>query len=277
MSRQFSCAVKKLAITFKYFWVAVFAIVLSPILYFQGKRIRKSVPKLPEAKVPNGKVQQNTTRELNLLCLGESTMAGVGVDTHAEGFAGTLAAKLADLLDRSINWQVYAKSGFTAKLVQQEILPKIKDVPADLIVIGLGANDAFTLNSPCKWRRHIVQLIQTLRISFPNSPIFFTNMPPIQSFPAFTPPIRFVLGNLVELLGQTLAQEAAQHDLVFYNAEIITIVGWKKKWAVEGVATDFFSDGVHPSKLTYQVWAKDMAYFIVEKQVVPRENIQKAV
>jgi lysophospholipase L1-like esterase len=29
--------------------------------------------------------------------------------------------------------------------------------------------------------------------------------------------------------------------------------------------SDFFSDGIHPSKLTYQTWAKEMAIFLFEK------------
>ena len=29
---------------------------------------------------------------------------------------------------------------------------------------------------------------------------------------------------------------------------------------------DFFSDGVHPSELTYKIWAEDMSRFIIEEK-----------
>jgi len=248
----------------KYLLGSCIALPLLPLLYFQGKRIRANVPELPEAIEPQGVVANKGKTKLNLLCLGESTLAGVGVKYHKEGFVGTLARELTVLQDVEVHWCVYAKSGYTATRVTQKLLPKLREEKPDIIVIGLGGNDAFTLNRPWKWRQQMEQLIDALQAQFQEVPIFLTNVPPIKEFPAFTKPIKFVIGNLVEILGQELTKIAREKHLVYYNAEIITLKGWTQKWKVDGTADDFFSDGVHPSKLTYQVWAKDMAYFINE-------------
>ena len=89
-------------------------------------------------------------------------------------------------------------------------------------------------------------------------------MPPIKEFPAFTKIIKFVIGNLVEILGKRLYRKVKNNKNVHFNNEIISIKTWKEKYKIKGNSTTFFSDGVHPSKLTYQIWGKDMATFIMK-------------
>lgn len=246
----------------KYYLGALLMIPMLPLMYVQGKRIRSSVPKLPEAKNPEGKAGEQYKRKLRLLSIGESTIAGVGVDTHEEGFTGTLAKELSNLLQREIYWKVYARSGYTAKKLKEKIIPKIRETEIDAIVIGLGGNDAFTLNNPKTWKKHIRELIGSIRNKFGDVPVFFTNMPPIKSFPAFTPLIKLSIGNLVELLGKELEDLSQTEKNVFYSARKITLQDWIKRLNIEARPEDFFSDGVHPSKLTYQTWARDFAEFI---------------
>ncbi|MEL6135759.1 MAG: SGNH/GDSL hydrolase family protein, partial [Bacteroidota bacterium] len=152
-----------------------------------------------------------------LLTLGESTIAGVGVETHARGFTGTLAQALADHMGRDVKWHVYAKSGYTAQDVREKKLPVISEQHVDLIVIGLGANDAFALHHPKRWRRDVQKLIIDIRQKFPSAYIVFCNMPPIKDFPAFTPQMKFVIGNLVEILGAELMDLVKDMDQVYYE------------------------------------------------------------
>jgi lysophospholipase L1-like esterase len=259
--------------TLKYTFGSLLAIPFLPLLYYQGKRIRKSVPKLPEASGETGtsKPPIDTQQRLRLITIGESTIAGVGVATHQEGFTGTLAQELAGLLQRQIDWKVYARSGYTAQKVAEVIVPQIEEERVDLIVVGLGGNDAFHLHSPSRWRKGIIRLIEGLRAKYPSTPIVFCNMPPIKEFPAFTPLVKLTIGNLVELLGQELRTIVKAYEQVYYYGEIISLDGWVDRIPAGATHADFFSDGVHPSKLTYQTWAKDMAGKIAtEKQLVDK-------
>jgi lysophospholipase L1-like esterase len=187
-------------------------------MYVQGKQIRNSVPKLPEAKEPQGAAKAATGSELTfrLATLGESTIAGVGVEFHEDGFSGTLARKLADATGMDVAWHVYARSGYTSKRLQQKLIPRMDQDAFDLIVVGLGGNDAFTLNSPWAWKKNVKMIISDLEQKYPGTPVVFCNMPPIKEFPAFTPLIRAVVGNLVELLGKSLNAVVANYDHVFY-------------------------------------------------------------
>jgi len=247
----------------KYYLGCVVSFPLLPILYFQGKKILKKVPKLPEARNPKGYIKTASEKTLKILAIGESTLAGVGVDFHENGFIGALAKEISKKTNSSILWHVYAKSGYTAKMIRKIIIPKIEETNADIIVIGLGGNDAFKLNSPEIWMLNINLLIKDLKRKFPKTPIYFANMPPIKEFPAFTFLIRFVIGNLVEILGKKLHRKVRTKKNVHFNNEIIKVETWKKRYNVNGDISTFFSDGVHPSKLTYQIWGKDMATFIM--------------
>ncbi len=248
-------------INLRYYLGALISIPLLPVLYVQGIQIRKKVPKLPEATGTEGRciVETNQKKPLQIISLGESTVAGVGVKTHEEGFTGTFARELSNQIGVTIEWRVYAKSGYTAKQVRALLIPKIEEKNPDLILVGLGGNDAFTLNHPKRWRKHIKQLIVDLRKQFPETLIAFTNMPPIKEFPAFTPLIKFVIGNLVEILGHELKSLVENFDRVIYFDDKITLKEWQERLNIDGEPSDFFSDGVHPSKLTYQTWAKDLA------------------
>ncbi|MGD1840773.1 MAG: SGNH/GDSL hydrolase family protein [Thermonemataceae bacterium] len=254
----------------RYLLGVIFSIPLLPLMYYQGRRIRASVPQLPEAKEIQGKCRSNEKSEstIKVVFLGESTIAGVGVETHKEGFTGTFASELSKLLNINITWKVYARSGYTARSVEKELIPKITEKQVDLIVIGLGGNDAFTLNQPSKWKAQIRSLIESINSIFPKAIVIFCNMPPIKEFPAFTPLIKFTVGNLVEILGKELQKAVNDYKHTFYFGEKITLKGWVDKFQLNVEKEDFFSDGVHPSKLTYQTWAKDITNEISKNEII---------
>jgi len=246
----------------KYLVSAVAIFPFLPLMYLQGKNIRRKVPKLPEAGGPNGMEQIGAEKTIRLITIGESTIAGVGAPSHQEGFTGTLAKSLSEKLKVNTKWEVFAKSGYTAAKVKEQLIPKTKTSEADIIVIGLGGNDAFTLNSPAQWRKDINALIHEVKALFIDIPIVFINMPPIKSFPAFTPLIKLSIGNLVELLGNELEAITSNHENVYYYGRKITFDDWSERFGMENQPEKYFSDGVHPSLITYQIWAKDVADYI---------------
>lgn len=259
---------------FKYILGSILAIPFLPAMYFQVKSIKSNIPDLPEAKNPEGHSTngQVSSKSIRMLAIGESTIAGVGVQTHSEGFTGTLADSLCRQLHADVYWKVYAQSGFTAKRVAQEIIPKISENEIDLLIVGIGGNDAFTLNTPGRWKKDVKELIKNLRRKFPNAPIVFCSMPPIKEFPAFTPLIKATVGNLVEILGEELQGIIKTYEKVFYQQTVLTIDNWNKKFDLDCAVTDFFSDGVHPSPLAYQTWAKDMAEMIITQNILPKRS-----
>lgn len=252
----------------KYVLGVIITAPLLPLMYFQGKKIRANVPILPEAKGIEGKSIENSNRTLRLITIGDSSMAGVGVETHKEGFTGNLANELASKFSADVIWKVYAKSGYTAKKVKDILVPSIEEGELDLIVIAVGGNDALKLTSLKAWIHNIKGLIAAIRIKYKQQPIVFINMPPIQDIPVFTSLIKFIIGGLMDIFSDVLQNLVKDMDGVYYYPRKIIYKEYVKRFHLDADASAFFSDGFHASKLAYQVWAKDVSNFLVEEKEV---------
>ena len=250
-----------------YYTLGAFCLPLLPLLYWQGKRIVKRVPKLPEADGSMGRTEGSKDVSISILGIGESTMAGVGVANQKEGFIGAFSQELNQKTYKTVNWEVVAKSGIKLKDVSERLLPKIKLQKPDLILLAMGGNDAFALRSPKQWEQDSIKLLAALRQKFgANTTILLTNMPPIQYFPAFTFLIKMIIGSLVNLYRDKWVRILSTNKNTYFNSEVIHMDTWKNRYHIEINRTLLFSDGVHPSKLTYQIWGKDMVSFLAKRK-----------
>ena len=240
---------------------------LLPVLYILGKRLRANFPDLPEPGDAKGVYpgSENTGQPLKVLILGESTMAGVGARTHEQAFAGTLARQLGESLQREVQWEVQAQSGITLKRLSAEVVSELKTQEVHLVVIGMGANDAFHLNPPYRWRRHLKMLTRQLRKRFPEAPVYYCSMPPIKDFTAFSPIMKRIIGAWSRLLGLELQDYVTREENVYFDNRPIQLERWVSHLPKGGTLQDLFSDGVHPSEAGYQIWAKEMGRFIMQK------------
>lgn len=251
----------------KYFIHLFKSIPLLPIIYFQGKKIKKEIQLLPEAKDPEGSVNANSDQTLKVLFIGESSFAGVGSDFHKNSFAGHFSRELSAAFTYNIDWKVYAKTGYNVEKVHQRIIPKIIETQCDLVVIGIGANDSFEFTQPKKWLENIQLLIDSLRNKFPETPISFAQLPTIEAFPALTKEMQFVLGNHKDLLAQYLYCQASKNKNIYFPTNKVDIQKWMKLLNDNQTISDFFSDGIHPSELTYNMWAKESVQFLLDSKL----------
>lgn len=231
------------------------AIVLPflPFLFWQGKRVRKKVGRLPDAGGETVGRFGNQQATLSLLAIGESTVAGVGAKTHAEALAGQLAKFLSLETNKSVRWHALGESGVTARGTLQKLIPHLPANEMDLVVVGLGGNDTFKVNSPERWRRDMTKIIETLKEKYPNAVILMANSPRVIDFPVLPQPLKFVLWRVSRLqhaVGKSLTDAGKS---VFYFDE------------AETVDERFFSDGVHPSEYGYALWSEAMIKFLLKK------------
>jgi lysophospholipase L1-like esterase len=227
------------------------------LLIWQGKRVKNTIPDLSEAIGTKGQVIGNE-HFINILAIGESTFAGVGVRTHQEGVTGQLAKFLSEKTNCSVNWEVLAQSGYSAKKVLTELVPKIPKIPFDIIVIGLGGNDTFELNRPMRWQQDLIDIISQIQKIQPESSIVIATLPPVGSFPAFPFPLNAVLGGLERLHSWAVKPIPAMFKNVYFD---------DKRFEVTEPEI-MFSDGVHPSGYTYSLWGKQLADFIVKNKLI---------
>ena len=236
-----------------------------PGLYLESRIIRKALPEMKNAPDLEGDIIIGGKEYLDILFIGESTISGVGVETNSEGFSGALSKILAEKLEKNVKWKVFAKSGFNVKKITAEIVPEIPNQNADFIFIGVGGNDAFELTHPENFKENVIELIKNLKQKFPETPLVFINFPAVEDFPALTPKLKKLMINWVHNLQEQMIEVASEENLVYFDPEIITFSSWKDKLDLDLELEELFSDGIHPSKISYQLWASIVAQFVFNK------------
>ena len=252
----------------KYFLGGLLLLPIFPILICLGKRLRAKIPRLPEAEGPNNGLEGKVTgKPIKILILGESTMAGVGVKTQEDGIAKEIARLLSMHYQGNIAWEVIAKSGYNAKQVHDELLPQMGSLPYDLIIIGLGVNDTVERNSPLGWKRDFSRILTRIRM-IQACPIVLANRGPVEYFPAFPWLFRLILGSLIRWHWEVIQALPKQFPDFHIMNEVIELKTWQEKIGYPATPTEFFSDGVHPSKLTYKLWAAEIANFVIKEDLL---------
>lgn len=237
----------------------VFLVPLLPFLYMQGQFVRLKVGRLPDAGGETSGIAGVGSETINFLAIGESTIAGIGAKTHKDAFTGQFAKHLSRKTGKSVRWHAYGISGITVEGTIQEIIPTVPEEKMDIIVIALGGNDVFSINSPKKWRNDISELIDIVRGKYPTAEVFLANVPMIRDSLALPNPLRYFLSRLAKLHHFNTIDLISGMENVYYFEE------------VSRVEEDFFcDDGVHPSVKGYDVWSEVMVEFFLQKSSLLR-------
>lgn len=236
----------------KYLIASAIILPFSPLLYLQGQYTRKKIGLLPEAAGDKTGVAGEGEETVELLVIGESTVAGLGAKTHETALAGQFAKRLSARIGKAVRWTAIGMNGVTAKRTIEQLLPLVPDKAFDYILIGLGGNDVLKLSSPRKWRRTMTELIRRLRERNPNSTIFMTNCAAIHTSPVLPQPIKFLLSRLSKMHNANAIEFTAAMDRVFYYHQ------------PSSVPEGFFADGIHPSEFGYSIWSESMMKFFNE-------------
>jgi lysophospholipase L1-like esterase len=226
---------------------------LVPFLYAQGQFVRYKVGRLPDAAGETTGSVGEFEESLNLLAIGESTVAGLGAKTHAEAFTGQFAKHLSQKTEKTVRWHALGESGITIRRTLNELIPKLPKEKMDVIAVAIGANDVFGLASPKKWRNDLSEFLDVLLDRNPDAKIMMANVPMIRDFIALPNPLRYVLSRLAKLHHFNAIDLISDMQNVIYFDD------------VKRVSDDFFSDGIHPSILGYDQWTEALVDFMLRK------------
>ncbi|MEM7344179.1 MAG: SGNH/GDSL hydrolase family protein [Chloroflexota bacterium] len=216
-------------------------VVLGPLLYLQGKAVRRTTPRLPEPPGP----RQGTTGSgplLRLLVLGDSAAAGVGAAHQDEALLGHLVAALSP--NFRVVWYLFAETGATTASTLQR-LQQLDDGPFDVVVTSLGVNDITSGLNRRQWLKQQAQLRKTLRNTFGVTQIIASGLPPVHGFPALPQPLRWYLGAIAREFDRDLAHSVETEDDVSFLSLRFT-----------EDTTLMASDGFHPGPGVYKEWGK---------------------
>jgi lysophospholipase L1-like esterase len=237
----------------------VAATPLLPLLYVQGRRLRRVMPRLPEppgarvgglpddipgADAAGGAVLPSQ-RPLRLLVLGDSAAAGVGATSQDAALLGQLVAALAPA--GPVAWRLVARTGATAAGTRRHLGSRPPEA-CDVAVVSLGLNDVVAGRGTTAVLADLEAIVDTLQRDWGARHVVLSGMPPVGRFPALPQPLRWYMGRRARTLDAALAAwvtgrpgcEVLPLDLAFDAAEMAP-------------------DGFHPGPAMYAVWGRAAA------------------
>lgn len=244
----------------------IICIPVLPIIYYLGVTIKRGIPDLPEAS-RNIKGSSGNDDGKKLLLIGESSISAVGIEDHEDGIPGEIGRIMARQCGQSIRWEIVAKSGFRAIDVIEKLLPNLPRSSADLLIVGMGGNDTFKLTPPWVWRKNMKIIIRELRTKYPGRKLLICAMPPVADFPVFPGILKSFMGGHTNILRNSIRDFPSRFEDVFYLADKVRMKEWLSEENSMDMA-DFFSDGVHPSALTYQLIGRAIASKIIDNNLL---------
>jgi lysophospholipase L1-like esterase len=220
------------------------AFVLAPYLFPQSRVILSHLPILPEADLDwQGAI--NGPDPVRLLVLGDSTAAGVGVDSIRDGLAGNLARVLAAETGHGVSWTVIARSGATTGEVRNFFLGLASRQSFDFIFVTTGVNDVMQLRRKQAFAADLALIIEGLEKASPDATIMLAGIPRMERFISLPDPLGTILG------ARAYRLNAAAHDVLADHPRVIHT----PPWPIE--TKGFFArDDFHPSAIGYRAWAE---------------------
>ena len=231
-------------------------LALLPLLVAQGRRVRATALKLPEAAGERHGVAGTGQVALRVLIVGDSSAAGVGVGTQDEAFAGQLAQALAERTGAAVGWQLVATSGHTARDAARALAGATL-ARADLLVTALGVNDVVSQTRPALFLAALDEIHALAVTRAQVTHTWHCGLPPMGRFPLLPHPLRWVLGrdaaHLDNALVRHLEGQAGRLHLPLpeaprtFGKDDLTPEGWMAR------------DGFHPGLLGYRQWGRQVA------------------
>ena len=221
---------------------------LMPLIYLQGIKVRKTVPELPEPQGLREGINGAGT-QLNLLIIGDSAAAGVGVNHQRNALLGNLINNLQQR--HRVNWQLHASTGATTADTIKAI-DDLKSQKIDVIVTSLGVNDVTSGISAKTWLNNQLQLRQKLLRKFNPRLLLLSSLPPMGKIQVLPQPLRWFVGTRAEEFDQLLKQ-SCKGVCQYLQINV-------------GKVDDMLAiDGFHPSARLYQIWGQQAAKLIQEQ------------
>jgi lysophospholipase L1-like esterase len=215
--------------------------ILFPVLVFQGVKARRTALHLDD---PVGRRQGVSGQgpDLRLLIIGDSSAVGVGTSHQEEALLGQMRKRL--LQTNTVYWSVDAKTGATTA----DTIARIERSPEQkfhVVSVSLGVNDITGLVPLSVWLQRFTALLELLERKFRPDIICVSGIPPMQYFPLFAQPLRWVSGE------QAKRFDRALRKLVTDRAGCRYV-----EMDFEPDSARMSSDGFHPGPKIYAEWGR---------------------
>jgi lysophospholipase L1-like esterase len=185
-------------------------------------------------------------KRVHLVVIGDSTSVGVGAGSRARSYPVLLAHMLGRHL--SVRLDVLGRSGVRMADVAAELAPQAASMRPDIVLIGVGVNDAIHLTPLPRFRAGLREALETLAGAGVTTVVA---LGPRLDAPALPRPLRDLVAARCRAINRSLRRAAETAGVAV--VDVGASVG-------DAFARDpgryFCEDFFHPGPEGYALWAK---------------------
>ena len=232
-------------------WAPLLTWPLYPVYAWQGIATRLRTERLPPpSDSPSGRIEGEGA-PFRLLVLGDSSAAGVGVESVRESLAGHLSVMLAERTGRPVTFRAAGANSAIAAHVRDHVLPHVEPRDWTHVVLSLGTNDMKNFHSLVRFKRDFGTLVYAVRTRFPEARIYWPEMIDMRHVPAMP----WALARILDIRADAFNAKAAR---------LCRERGACLVPALDDIQPEGFSrDGFHASAAGYRAWAEKLAGVIL--------------
>ncbi len=190
---------------------------------------------------------------INLLVVGDSSAASVGIANRADGLATQLARKLNEKTGRAVQYTSSGHHAAVSEEIRDYVVPNLKRQNYSHIVIALSTNDIKNFHTIARWEKGFGGLLYALHARFPRAQIWWMEPLDFRFVPRLAQPLMTILNLRARLFAKS-GIELCEERGVYSTPPLKNIL-----------PEDFCSDGFHAGEKGFQKWAEQLSGYMVEK------------
>ncbi|SDQ83598.1 SGNH/GDSL hydrolase family protein [Pseudovibrio sp. Tun.PSC04-5.I4] len=233
---------------------------LLPIYIVEGLRARANSLRLSPAPGPQIGEIAGMGQEINLLVVGDSSVAGIGLDHTSNGLTCQMAHKLAQTTGRPVKWRAAGNNSATSGQLRDVVVPNLPYTDYTHIYISIGFNDLKNFRSGTAWKKGFGELIYALRTKYPHARLYWSNL----MSPLSVPALSWALGAVLEPRRRMINSVGTQ----LCHERGATAISVTPGITAEG----FCPDGVHAAPIGNQQWADHVVKEILDRNLLGLED-----
>ena len=165
---------------------------LAGLLVAEAKLARRTVgPPTAEAPKADGVYGKGGTKPIEVVLIGDSSAAGLGVADPDETPGALLAAGLSSVAGRQVRLTVVARSGAQSGDLDRQIDIALEQAAPELAVLMIGANDVTHRVRPSVSVRRLAQAVRRLRAT--GCEVVVGTCPDLGTVEPIAQPLRYVV------------------------------------------------------------------------------------
>ncbi|NMG40715.1 SGNH/GDSL hydrolase family protein [Chelativorans sp. ZYF759] len=228
-----------------------------PVYVWQGVGVRLKTERMLPAE---GRVLHHIPGEgepFNLLVIGDSSAASVGVGRTEDGLAARLAGLVSERTGRPVQWRAAGFNSATAGQLRDFVVPNLAPEDWTHVVLAVGTNDMKNFHTARRFKAEFGGLLYAVRAKWPEALVLWSpviEMTRVPALPALLARVLEIRAGIVNRVGERLCAERGA----------ITAT----RLPVEDPQAGFSRDGFHASEAGYDAWARHLLPFVLDEASV---------